>query len=143
MKQKPLILWLVVAGVLIIPPISFGHHGTNISYDHSKQMTINGVVTEFRYANPHAQLYFDVKDDKGNVARWSGEVGWSIGSMVRSGWTKKRSEEALKPGTSVRMIIAPGRSGGPVGLIYQIFNDKGEQIFESFRNPEANPREAQ
>jgi len=40
------------------------HHGTNINYDRSKQWTKKAVVTEFKYVNPHAQLFFDVTDDE-------------------------------------------------------------------------------
>ena len=43
------------------------HHGTNISYDRYKTFTAKAVVTEFKYVNPHVQLFFDVTDDKGKV----------------------------------------------------------------------------
>jgi hypothetical protein len=48
------------------------HHGTGASYDLSKPVTPEGTVTEFRYANPHPSLFFDVTDDKGNAVHWSG-----------------------------------------------------------------------
>ena len=43
------------------------HHGSFISYDRDKQWTAQATVTEFRYVNPHAQLFFDVKDKDGNT----------------------------------------------------------------------------
>ena len=36
------------------------HHGTLVSYDRDNAWTAKAVVTEFRYVNPHAQIYFDV-----------------------------------------------------------------------------------
>ena len=35
------------------------HHGTNASYQLDKTITVNGTVTEFDFAYPHVQLYFD------------------------------------------------------------------------------------
>jgi hypothetical protein len=50
------------------------HHGTTISYDQSKRYSVKAVVTEFKYVNPHTQLFFDVTDEKGNVTHWAGEL---------------------------------------------------------------------
>ena len=56
-------VWCVVA-VLVCLTASrslAAHHGTLVSYDRDKAWTAQAVVTEFRYVNPHAQLYFDVE----------------------------------------------------------------------------------
>ena len=75
------------------------HHGTLINYDRDKQWTSKAVVTEFHYVNPHAQIFFDVKDAKGKVTHYSGELLPNPAQLVRNGWTKKRSAEALQAGT--------------------------------------------
>ena len=99
-----------------------------MSYDQSKAYKVKAVVTEFRYANPHPQLFFDVKDYKGNVVHWSGEIAPNPGQLVQDGWGKKRSEAALTPGTEVTITLAPSRLGTPVGLIDQIEGPTGELI---------------
>ena len=66
------------------------HHGTNISYDRSKTFTAKAVVTEFKYVNPHVQLFFDVTDDKGKVRHWSGELLPNPAMLIRNGWTRKQ-----------------------------------------------------
>lgn len=106
---------------------AFGHHGAAAEYDLLHPVTLKGVVTEFRYVNPHSQIYFDVTDSNGNVVNWAGELN-SPYSLTQDGWTKKRSMEALKPGTPVSVIICQGKSGKPVGLAQKIFNAKGEQL---------------
>jgi hypothetical protein len=68
-----------------------------------------------------------VTDDKGQVVNWAGELN-STYSLIQDGWTRKRSIEALKPGTAIMVILLPGRSGNSVGLAQKIFNAKGEQI---------------
>jgi hypothetical protein len=122
--------------LVIVAALAFGlgtaipvcaHHGTAIAYDIQHPVTLKGTVTEFRFANPHCQIYFDVTDDKGQVMNWAGELN-STYSLIQDGWTRKRSVEALKPGTVITVILLPGRSGNPVGLAQKIFNAKGEQI---------------
>ena len=116
------------AALFVICAPMFAHHGTGVSYDNSKAYTVKATVTEFRYANPHPQLFFDVKDDKGNVTHWSGEIAPNPAQLVQAGWGRKRSEAALAPGTEVTLTIAPSFAGTPVGLVNKITNARGENI---------------
>jgi hypothetical protein len=104
------------------------HHGTNISYDRSKQWTAKAVVTDFKYVNPHVQVFFDVTDDTGKVRHWSGELLPNPAMLVRNGWTRKRSNEALKPGTKVVITAAPARAGGDTALVLRIESETGEDL---------------
>src|SRR5215475_2828056 len=88
----------VIAGLLVAAVPMLAHHGTNISYDRSKMMTVKGTVTEFRFANPHPQLYVDVKDDTGKVTNWGCEIAANPYQLSLSGWGKQRSINELKPG---------------------------------------------
>jgi len=116
------------AALFVICAPMFAHHGTGVSYDNSRAYTVKATVTEFRCANPHPQLFFDVKDDKGNVTHWSGEIAPNPAQLVQAGWGRKRSEAALAPGTEVTLIIAPSFAGTPVGLVDKITNAQGENI---------------
>jgi hypothetical protein len=104
------------------------HHGTNISYDRSKQFTAKAVVTDFKYLNPHVQLFFDVTDDKGKVRHWSGELLPNPAMLLRNGWTRKRSVEALKYGSTVIVTAAPARAGGDTALVLRIESESGEDL---------------
>jgi hypothetical protein len=104
------------------------HHGTLINYDRSKQFTAKAVVTEFKYVNPHAQLFFDVTDGKGAVTHWSGELLANPAQLIRNGWTRKRSIGALQPGARIVVTVAPARAGGEAGLVLKIENEKGEEL---------------
>ena len=104
------------------------HHGTNISYDRSKTFTAKAVVTEFKYVNPHVQLFFDVTDDKGKVRHWSGELLPNPAMLLRNGWTRKRSGEALQYGTKVIVTAAPARAGGDTALVLKIECESGEDL---------------
>ena len=140
MKTKFLISTLFLALLLAVALPLMAHHGTGVSYDASKPVTMKATVTEFRYANPHPQLFFDVKDDKGEVEHWSGEFYPNPAQLVQAGWGKKRSEAALVPGTTINIIVAPARVGGPVGAIMKLANEKGEILLgvEANSTPGAN-----
>jgi len=114
-------VWLAVATVA-------AHHGTNISYDRSKQWTAKAVITEFKYVNPHVQLFFDVTDEKGKVRHWSGELLPNPAMLLRNGWTRKRAAEALKYGTTVLVTAAPARAGGDTALVLRIESESGEDL---------------
>ena len=109
---------------------AFAHHGTLIAYDRSKQWTRDAVVTSFHYANPHPQLFFDITNDEGVVEHWGAELLSNPAALLRNGWTKARSTEALKAGTPVKVTIAPARAGGMVGLLMKITDANGTELLK-------------
>lgn len=117
----------LTAVIALAAPLA-AHHGTNINYDRSKQWTAKAVVTEFKYVNPHAQVFFDVTDENGKVAHWSGELLPNPAQLLRNGWTRKRSVEAIKFGTKIVVTVAPSRAGGEGVLILKIENEQGEEL---------------
>src|SRR5215510_14671616 len=103
--------WSGILG-LALTGSAFAHHGTNVSYDHNKPTMLNGVVTEFVWQNPHVQLYFDVKDQKGNVVHWAGELN-SPSVLRTQGWTKRH----FKPGDQISLTVFPSKAGASVGVV--------------------------
>ena len=89
----------------------FAHHGTG-TYDSTKSVTLSGTVTEFLFINPHAALFFDVKDEKGKLVNWAIEMN-SPGVLSRAGWTKR----TFKAGDQITITVRPAKAGTPVGLI--------------------------
>jgi hypothetical protein len=87
------------------------HHGTG-TYDSTKSVTLSGVVTEFAFVNPHAALFFDVKDGSGKAVNWAIEMN-SPGVLRRAGWTKN----TFKAGGLTTITVRPSKAGTPVGLI--------------------------
>jgi Family of unknown function (DUF6152) len=118
---------LAVGAIATMLPL-YAHHGTGVSYDASHPITMKGVVTEFHYANPHPQLYFDVTDDKGNVVHWGGEFYPNPAQLIQGGWGKRRSEAALPVGMHITITVSPSRAGTPVGAILKLLNDQGEVV---------------
>lgn len=122
-------LVVFLGGLLGTAAPAVAHHGTLTTYDRDKQWTRDAVVTSFHYANPHPQLFFDLTDDKGNVEHWAAELLPNPAALLRAGWTKVRSLEALAPGTKVKITIAPARvQGGSVGLLIKVTNLDGAEL---------------
>jgi Family of unknown function (DUF6152) len=102
-------LVLIVSLLAFCAP-AFAHHG-NVAYDEVHLITVSGTVTEIVWANPHVQIFLDVKDDKGKVVNW-GIESQSPGILHRNGW----SRTSLKPGDQVTITLAPSKNGAPVGF---------------------------
>jgi len=131
----------VVALLLLVnaPATVVAHHGTNINYDRSKQWSATVVVTEFKYVNPHAQLYFEVADPA-HKGQYSGELLPNPAQLVRNGWTRKRSAEVLFSGAKVTVTVAPSRAGGNGVLVIKIVDERGEELLNA--GPDAGGPEA-
>jgi len=93
----------------------FAHHGTGVSYDMHKTIVLKGVITKFVFANPHSQLYFDVTDDKGNVAHWATEMSNPF-NLEAHGHSRKELMGKFEPGTAVTVTGSPSKGGTPVVL---------------------------
>lgn len=107
------------------------HHGSNISYDTENPWTTTGTIVEFQYRNPHPWLTFTRVNEKGVVENWTAELVTNPTFLLRAGWTKSRSEAALKPGTMVKMVLATSRAGGFNAVVRTIQNEQGEFVVNS------------
>jgi Family of unknown function (DUF6152) len=94
---------MMAAIVLSLP--AFAHHGTSVTYQNDKTIVLKGTVTEWDFINPHPQIYFDVKDESGNVQHWGSELGPTPLMMknMKVGWTR----ESMKPGDQITLTCNP------------------------------------
>ena len=93
--------------MLSVPVIA--HHAVGGEYDPDKPIKVTGTVTKIEWVNPHARIYFDVKDTAGTVTNWSVELAARV-VLERMGW----SGRSLKPGQVVTVIGDQARSGAPM-----------------------------
>ena len=129
--RLPAAVALAAAALLAAAPLALAHHGTNISYDRSKQFTTQAVVKSFEYRNPHPELHVEFKDDKGQTHAWGLELLPNPAQLIRNGWSRAKSSEALKPGTPVMVTVAPSKAGGVVGLLLRVTTVDGVEVVTS------------
>ena len=108
--RKRLLLAIALAVGALAAGSAFAHHGT-AGYDAAKIVTLTGTVTKFTWANPHAVVYLDAKDETGNVRHWVVELGAPV-LMERAGWTKS----SIKAGDHIVAEAHPAKNGAPVGI---------------------------
>ena len=85
-QNAVLILGALVLAMAAAPAVR-AHHAFAAEFDANKPVKLTGAVTKFEWTNPHAWIYIDAKDEKGQVASWGFELAAASG-LMRSGWTR-------------------------------------------------------
>ena len=99
-----------------------GHHGSRVSYDLTKTLTLTGVVKDVSYTNPHVYFTFDVTDEKGKVTEWGAETDPPIMLERRYNWSKKY----VKAGDKVTVTVWPSKVGAPRGFLAKLVTADGK-----------------
>ena len=109
----------LVLGVLLIGFVSIvptGAHHSFAPYETTLQIKLTGVVSDYKWANPHVYFEIDAPDEKTGATRhWLIECA-STSILNRAGW----KFNMLKPGDKVTIIVSPLRNGEPAALLKQI-----------------------
>ncbi len=87
--MKSMFFGLVGAASLLAAAPAAPHHSFAAEFDINKPVKLAGAVTRMEWTNPHAWIYVDAKDDKGNVQNWAIELV-GINDLVRRGWGRNR-----------------------------------------------------
>jgi len=69
---------------ILVSPV-FAHHSFLSIYDQDSVMTVEGVVTEVWFENPHSRVYIEATNDKGEKVLWESET-YPRNILVRRGW---------------------------------------------------------
>ena len=110
--------------LLLSLPGSVSAHHSNAEYDRDHQSGLMGTVVEFKWANPHIQIVFDVKGRAGAIQRWIGE-GQSPSQMIENGWTR----ETLKPGDRISLVGNPPKNGSLSVRLRWVTLPNGKDLF--------------
>ena len=101
------------------------HHG-RAGYDTKGQgITLRGVVTEYKWINPHVFLNWQVKNEKGEVVEWTGEFS-SPTTMISEGMGKT----TFKAGDEIIATVIPAKGNVPHGLMLKIVRPDGTVLVD-------------
>ena len=105
----------IAAAVLGLSCSAASAHHSFAMFDLAKDVTVEAVIKEVQFTNPHVWVQIMVKDDKGAEIEWSIESG-APGMMLRNGW----KPSTLKPGDKVTLTMHPLRNGNPGGSLVRV-----------------------
>ena len=121
MRIRPAI-WLAVMLFLFAVPAANAHHSVSM-YDMEHPSTYKGVVNRVEWTNPHAYIYLDVKDEKGNVVEWAVEM-MALNHLKSYGW----SRNLVQPGDVISCTGGAAKGGQPAMLSSIIKLPDGREI---------------
>ncbi len=101
-------IWRVTFLLLLFPSLAQAHHSYVGTYDANKVITLKGVISAVRFANPHIFITVDVP----------GRGSWQVETeSVAKISAKGLKETHLKEGAKVTVQGWPARNGSPaIGL---------------------------
>ena len=117
--------WLVLlTGAMAIGVVSpaLSHH-SHAMFDHTKEVSVTGTVTQWILRNPHAFLFIDLKSESGEVVNYSIEMS-NVTNMITRGF----GQATFKPGDKVTVELHPLRDGRPGGNYIVATSGDGKQF---------------
>ena len=123
--NRPRSLALVLGLLFAAGAPVVAHHG-NAAYDDKVTEFKNATVTRFLWANPHALIDFDAKDEKGNPVHVTVETA-APQALRLIGWDK--TSVAAGDVITVRMYLA--KNGNPAGRLNKIILADGSELHDT------------
>jgi len=91
--------------LLMSASVVSAHHSFSAVYDGTKQTTVEGVVTQFRFVNPHAMMFVDAPNASGKPVKWVVEFDGRL-NLSNFGWTA----DSIKSGERVTVTGNPSHT---------------------------------
>ena len=122
--MKLLRAWLCVIPVLMLfAAAASSHHSFSPVYDEKRLITVIGVVTQFRFVNPHALMFMDVTDEAGKVAKWTVEFAGRL-NLSEVGWTA----DSVKAGERITVTGNPTHTGSERMFFRRLVRADGTEL---------------
>ena len=99
------------------------HHAFSPVYDEKRVITVAGIVTEFRFVNPHAMMVMDVTDEAGKVGQWVVEFAGRL-NLSEFGWTA----DSIKAGERLTVTGNPTHTGSQRMFFRRLVRADGTEL---------------
>jgi Family of unknown function (DUF6152) len=121
--KKMIALGLAVVASLTFMARSYAHHSTNLWYDVNSVQTLQGVLVDLLWINPHVVMHVDVAGPDGKVQTWSVETH-PTAVLARAGWRPTQ----FKAGDKLTIIGNPSRKGLNTLSLLEVKTDDGRDF---------------
>ena len=108
---------------MLAPAAALAHHSFAVFFDSNKSVSVTGVVSEFKFVNPHGVIVLKVKNAAGAVEEWKIETN-SPSILRRRGW----APDSLKVGETVTIEGWPGKENPHYARLRTAKRANGEPI---------------
>ena len=126
MNLKTVVVAAALVAVTIAPRLS-AHHSVPVNFDQSKEVSIEGVLSDIRWVNPHAHFRINVRQPDGSELEWLVEMG-ATNTMKRAGFPMER----FMVGEKYTVIGPPGRRDRVV-LLDEVIMPDGTHLTPTMR----------
>jgi len=126
MQKRAFAKVVLTVGLFASSMAIFAHHSQAV-YDEDHLVKIKGMVTRFKWVNPHILVHLEVKDEKGSTEEWVAFSGSPAMQSREAGWTS----EEFKPGEELTISGFPQKDGRKIMLGAKHTRANGEEIPES------------
>lgn len=115
----------IIAGgaALMLAAAVWAHHSQS-EFDFRQSVTVEGPVVKLDWRSPHARLYVDRVNEKGETEHWDFELP-SPTTLMRRGWKR----DSLKPGEKVTVVGARARNFPTIGYARSVRDAGGKPMF--------------
>jgi hypothetical protein len=111
-----------IGAMVVAATGSLAHHSATM-FEEKKTITVEGVVKEFQYSNPHSWLLVDVTDKDGTVTTWGFEAE-GPSTLQRAGI---RPSE-FPAGTKLTITGRPMKDGRPAAIWVEATRADGKRF---------------
>ena len=102
--------------ILALTPSGLGHHGDRGLFDETRTVEMQGVVTAWRFVNPHPILRVEVTWADGENVLWNVNFGPpAVSALRRRGF----SVETFQPGDVITVKGHPATAPGALSIKVQ------------------------
>jgi len=123
-----LLALVVTAGVAFAAAPTLAHR-SRAMFDMGKNITLRGVVDEYRSQNPHSQIMVRVAP---GAADWSTAGTWTVEasaiSVMTSGGGTPRS---YKFGDPITVVAHPNKAGSRLVLLFYAIKPDGTRLYRA------------
>ena len=123
MTRVTLAMVLSAAVCALVPRFVEAHH-SDVMFEPKKEITVQGVVKEFQFTNPHSWLLVDVTNKDGSVTTWGFEAE-GPSTLMRN--KVRRSDFPF--GTKVTITGRPMKDGRPAATWRKAVREDGVEFY--------------
>ena len=123
--------WILALAIAIAIPVvaAHAHHSIAGMYDNAQQVTIEGIVKQFQFVNPHPFVTIEVTGESGGAEHWLLEMD-NRSELVRAGI----NSETLKEGDRITIMGSPARRESQRLYIQRLHRSRDGFGYEQVRN---------